>query len=104
MKNKYFKMFSFLCLITFAVSLSSYTAETSEKSFGVEFTIKNDTEGNVRLYDGKGYFTLNRGTVKKVDVEAGSKYYNGEGGKKGKMLFEVKADMKGKTIKLSDYM
>lgn len=104
MKNVNVKMFAFLCLITFAVSLSSYTAKTSEKSFGIEFTIKNDTEGNVRLYDGKGYFTMNRGTIKKVDVEVGRKYYNGEGGKKGKMLFEVSADMKGKTIKLSDYM
>lgn len=100
MKNQHIILVSFL--LFFTLTLTSYNIEESEPN-GVSFTIKNDTRGNVRLYDSKGYFTINRGSVKKVNVEAGRKYYKGDKGKKGDFLFEVESDFAGKTIKLSDY-
>lgn len=91
----------FLLFVT--LTLPSHSFKTSAPQ-GISFTIKNDTKGNVRLYDGKGYFTINRGSAKKVNVDAGRKYYKGDNGKKGDFLFEVKSGFDGKTIKLSDYL
>lgn len=90
------------CMLLIVLSISSYTSY--EKVAKIEFIIKNDTRSNVHLYDGKGYFTINRGSAKKVNVETGRKYYNGVGGKKGDFIFEAKSDFEGKTIKLSKYM
>lgn len=96
------KLIGMTCFLTCLILMSSYT--TSEKSVSISFTIKNDTDNNVRLYDGKGHYTLNRGYNKKVNVEAGRKYYISDKGRKGNFLFEVKSSFSGKTIKLSDYM
>lgn len=101
-----FKVLFVAFMLTFSVAISSYTTQevAKEAVAKVSFAIKNNTSGNVRLYDGKGYYTINRGSVKRVSVETGRKYYNGEGGRKGDFLFEVESDFDGETIKLADYM
>lgn len=83
---------------------SSATDSHVQKVAGISFLIKNNTGSSVRLYDGKGHFTINNGSAKKVNVEAGRKYYISESGKKGDFLFEVDSDFSGETIKLADYM
>ncbi|WP_026999537.1 hypothetical protein [Eisenibacter elegans] len=90
-----------LCLLSYG--LSAY--KPAEAPLGdVTFSIKNDTGSSFRIYDGKGYYTINNMAVKKVTVEEGRKFYNGDGGKKGKLLFEASSSMSGKTLKLSDYL
>lgn len=103
MKSKISFLFM-IGLLACTLVMSSYTSVNETVAKGVSFMIKNDTSGNVRLYDGKGYYTINRGSSKRVNVDAGRKYYRGEGGKKGDFLFEVESGFAGKTIKLSNYM
>lgn len=71
---------------------------------GIEFSLKNDTDNNVNIYDGSGYAALNKGSQKNYSKDAGTKFHVGESGKKGKLLFEVSSSMEGKTLKLSSYM
>lgn len=103
MKTK-INLFVLVCFLAFSMVMSSYTSIQETTPQGISFTIKNDTDGNVRLYDGKGYYTINRGYTKKVNVDSGRKYYKGDKGRKGDFLFEVSSSFSGKTIKLSDYM
>jgi len=104
MMKKILNFFVTVLFVALSAHFSAYTFAEKEQPQSVTFTIKNDTSGNVRLYDSKGYYTINRGSTKKVTVDVGRKYYNGEGGKKGDFLFEVESDFDGETIKLSDYM
>lgn len=99
-----FKVLFVALMLTFSLAISSYTSKVEKEDGKVSFIIKNNTSSNVRLYDSKGYYTINRGSAKRVSVDTGRKYYNGEGGKKGDFLFEVESDFDGKTIKLADYM
>jgi len=106
--NNLFKVFAFVLGLALTVSLTAFNfteQETAqEEVVGVSFTIKNDTGSTVRLYDGKGHFSINNSSSKKVNVEAGRKYYTSERGTKGDFLFEVESDFAGEKIKLSDYM
>lgn len=109
--NNLFKSFAFALSLAFVFSLASFNvakksnpANDTEEALGVSFLIKNNTGSSVRLYDGKGHFTINNGSAKRVNVEAGRKYYISDKGKKGNFLFEVESGFSGKTIKLSDYM
>ncbi|MGF1532967.1 MAG: hypothetical protein ACFCUI_04640 [Bernardetiaceae bacterium] len=101
MKNiKFFFTLSFLCLM-----LASFTMQTTELApqGNITFNIKNDTKENVRIYDGKGHFTINRGSSRRTTVEAGRKFYKSESGKKGALLFEASSDLNGKTVSLSKH-
>lgn len=105
--NNLFKVFALVLGLALTVSMTAFnftsSEEPSEGVVGVSFIIKNDTGSTVRLYDGKGHFSINNRSSKKVNVEAGRKYYKSERGTKGDFLFEVESDFSGETIKLSDY-
>lgn len=106
--NHVFRIFTLVLGLALTVSMTSFNfadSETAqEETEGVSFYIKNDTGSTIRLYDGKGYFSINNSSAKRVNVEAGRKYYKGDNGKKGDFIFEVESDFAGKTIKLSDYL
>lgn len=93
--------------LTLTISMTAFNFadfnDRKEAPVGVSFRIKNDTGSTVRLYDGRGYFSIGNSSSKRVSVDAGRKYYKGDKGRKGDFLFEVESGFSGKTIKLSNY-
>ena len=105
--NKFFSIFTLTLSLVLTIPMVAFnfanSREAKEMPVKVSFIIKNDTGSSVRLYDGKGYFSIGSTSSKKVNVNAGRKYYKGERGRKGEFLFEVDAGFLGKTVKLSYY-
>jgi hypothetical protein len=68
------------------------------------FKVKNDTGGSITLHTGSGTSPMNGGIQKEFCMEEGSTLYVAEKGKKGKVVVQVSADIKGKVIKLSSVL
>lgn len=71
----------------------------------ITFKIKNDSGGGIRLqFKGSGgdsgTMSMNSNITTEFTKAEGCKVYNYD---TGKLLFEVSADMSGKTLKISDY-
>lgn len=85
---------------TLFVDTSSFTSPRAE----ICFKVKNDTGGSITLHTGKGTSPMNGGIQKEFCMEEGSTLYIADKGKKGKVVVEVSADIKGKVIKLSSVL
>ncbi|MDZ7934544.1 MAG: hypothetical protein U5M51_06195 [Emticicia sp.] len=65
----------------------------------IKIKIKNDTDNEVTVYSGSGNssYRLQKNVITTISMEEGSKLFEYNGGKKGKVLLVVTADMDGKT-------
>lgn len=73
------------------------------KSFAVggsiKIKIKNDTSDEVTVYNGGGNssYRLQKNIITTISMDAGDKLFDYAGGKKGRVLLVVSADMDGKV-------
>ena len=65
----------------------------------VKIKIKNDTDDEVTVYNGGGNssYRLQKNIITTISMDAGDKLFDYNGGKKGRVLLEVTADMDGKV-------
>ena len=65
----------------------------------IKIKIKNDTNDEVTVYNGGGNssYRLQKNIVTTITMDAGDKLFDYNGGKKGRVLLEVTADMDGKV-------
>lgn len=91
------KIFTAFTIMVSAVAFTNPKAE-------VCFKVKNDTGSSITLHTGKGTSPINNGVQREFCMEEGSTLYISDKGKKGKVVVEVSADVKGKVIKLSSVL
>lgn len=65
------------------------------------FSLINDTKEKVSIYTGSGFVSLNKGSKTSISCKVGKEVYWAEKGKKKSVIFKIKSDMCGKTLKLS---
>ena len=65
----------------------------------IKIKIKNDTNDEVTVYNGGGNssYRLQKNIITSISMDAGDKLFDYNGGKKGRVLLEVTADMDGKV-------
>lgn len=65
----------------------------------IKIKIKNDTSDEVTVYNGGGNssYRLQKNIVTTISMDAGDKLFDYAGGKKGRVLLVVSADMDGKV-------
>jgi uncharacterized membrane-anchored protein YitT (DUF2179 family) len=65
----------------------------------IKIKIKNDTNDEVTVYNGGGNssYRLQKNIVTTIAMDAGDKLFDYAGGKKGRVLLVVSADMDGKV-------
>ncbi|WP_156168992.1 hypothetical protein [Kordia jejudonensis] len=80
------------------------TVEHTEAIYGSSFSLINDTKNKVSIYTGSGYVTLNKGSKTSISCKVGKTVHWASKGKKGDVIFKIKSDMCGETIKLSKVM
>jgi hypothetical protein len=97
----------FLLALLACMSMSSVATETKKSikntathpiGGNVKIKIKNDTDDIVTVYSGSGNssYRLQKNIVTTIVMEEGAKLFDYNGGKKGRVLLEVTADMDGK--------
>ena len=105
----------FLSLIMMALMMSFYTStnlKATTNTIKIEatlapkasFKLLNDTQNKIRIHTGSGVVSLNKGGSTSISCDSGRKIYTAPNGSKDDFIFEVKSNMCGKTIKLSDYL
>lgn len=96
-------------LVALSLSLTSFTTKETPKSsieviVGESFSLINDTKDKVSIHTGTGFVSLNKGSKTSIGCNVGKEVRWAESGKKGDVIFKIKDDMCGKTLKLSDLM
>lgn len=103
------KVILFICFVCFC----SFTSKnktikiqqlTSIIATGSSFSLINDTKDKVSIHTGTGFVSLNKGLKTSIGCNVGKEVRWAESGKKGDVIFKIKDDMCGKTLKLSDLM
>jgi hypothetical protein len=100
------KILSLLILLA-CVSMNSEATKTKKSNNiikahavggNIKIKIKNDTDDIVTVYSGSGNssYRLLKNIVTTIVMEEGAKLFDYNGGKKGRVLLEVSADMDGK--------
>ena len=101
-----------ILLICF-VSFCSFTSKnetiktrqlTSIIATGSSFSLINDTKEKISIHTGTGFVSLNKGSKTSIGCNVGKEVRWAESGKKGDVIFKIKDDMCGGTLKLSDLM
>lgn len=97
-----------IIVLSVASFFYSYEVETVvktetkiERSIGSSFSLINDTKEKINIHTGSGFVTLNKGSKTSISCKAGKEVRWANKGKKGDVIFKIKNDMCGKTIKLS---
>ena len=77
---------------------SKKTVKTHALGGNIKIKIKNDTDDEVTVYSGSGSssYRLAKNVVTTISMEEGAKLFDYNGGKKGRVLLVVTADMDGK--------
>jgi hypothetical protein len=65
----------------------------------IKIKLKNDTDDEVTVYSGSGNssYRLQKNIITTISMEEGAKLFDYNGGKKGRVLLVVTADMDGKV-------
>jgi len=82
---------------------STPNCEVSEVSVS-SFTLINDTKEKVNIHTGSGFVTLNKGSKTTINCKVGKEVRWAKSGMKKDVIFKIKSDMCGKTLKLSKLM
>lgn len=103
------KTLSLLILLAI-VSMTSLANNTNRKKAvsivkthavggNIKIKIKNDTDDEVTVYSGSGNssYRLQKNIITTISMDEGAKLFDYSGGKKGRVLLVVSADMDGKT-------
>jgi len=92
-----------LTLSSFSTTKNSVQADVQVESIPVfsSFSLINDTKEKVSIYTGSGFVSLNKGSKTSITCKVGKEVYWAEKGKKKSVIFKIKSDMCGKTLKLS---
>lgn len=77
---------------------------TSIVTTGSSFSLINDTKDKVSIHTGTGFVSLNKGSKTSIGCNVGKEVRWAESGKKRDVIFKIKDDMCGKTLKLSELM
>lgn len=96
---------SALVLVSF--SEEKQTLKTTDKieiSIGSSFSLVNDTKEKVSIYTGTGFVSLNKGSKTSISCNVGKEVRWASKGKKGDVIFKIKSEHCGNTIKLSKVM
>jgi len=96
----------FITVLTFSsfttTKKSSQTYAQNEAATAyASFSLINDTKEKVSIYTGSGFVSLNKGSKTSISCKIGKEVYWAEKGKKKSVIFKIKSDMCGKTLKLS---
>jgi len=78
-------------------------SEISETTFS-SFSLINDTKEKVNIHTGSGFVTLNKGSKTTINCKVGKEVRWAKSGMKKDVIFKIKSDMCGKTLKLSKLM
>jgi hypothetical protein len=68
------------------------------------FTLINDTKEKVSIHTGSGFVTLNKGSKTSITCKVGKEVRWAKSGMKKDVIFKIKSDMCGETLKLSELM
>lgn len=99
-----------LLLCICSLVLLSFTSLENPKKFNskieivdiyASFSLINDTKEKVSIYTGSGFVTLNKGSKTSISCKVGKEVRWAEKGKKKAVIFKIKKDMCGTTLKLS---
>ena len=92
-----------LTLSSFSKAQKSIQADVQIEATPVfsSFSLVNDTKEKVSIYTGSGFVSLNKGSKTSISCKVGKEVYWAEKGKKKSVIFKIKSDMCGKTLKLS---
>ena len=98
-----------IILAAFSLGLTSFTTKEISKpsievNVGESFSLINDTKDKVSIHTGTGFVSLNKGSKTSIGCNVGKEVRWAESGKKGDVIFKIKGDMCGKTLKLSELM
>lgn len=63
----------------------------------------NDTGQKVSIHTGSGFVSLNKGSSTSMDCRVGKEVRWAEKGSKKGLIFKIKANQCGKTVKLSNH-
>ena len=104
--KKLFSLFTFVAIFLASSSfvMSSDTGVTEEATYDTKYAIKikNDTDEAIStITTAGGGYTLSKGTVTTIKMEAGDELFIKEKGKKGRKLLTVTPEMDGKVQLLS---
>jgi hypothetical protein len=96
----------FVCFCSFSNKKESIKTQqfTSNIVIGSSFSLINDTKDKVSIHTGTGFVSLNKGSKTSIGCNVGKEVRWAESGKKGDVIFKIKDDMCGETLKLSDLM
>ncbi|PHS66884.1 MAG: hypothetical protein COB12_05490 [Flavobacterium sp.] len=83
---------------------SALTNVEITETVGSSFTLINDTKEKVSIYTGSGFVTLNKGSKTNITCKVGKEVRWAEKGMKKDVIFKIKSDMCGETLKLSKLM
>jgi hypothetical protein len=98
-----------IILAALSLSLTSFTSKDLSKpsievNVGESFSLINDTKDKVSIHTGTGFVSLNKGSKTSISCNVGKEIRWAESGKKRDVIFKIKDDMCGKTLKLSEFM
>ena len=102
--KKVILVLSFLSLMSFESKRYENKNNLKEVVLGSSFSLINDTKAKVSIHTGSGFVSLNKGSKTSISCNTGKEVRWASKGKKGKVIFEIKSSMCGKTIKLSDML
>ncbi|WP_055434644.1 hypothetical protein [Lacinutrix algicola] len=77
------------------------TIEKTEIAIAGSFSLVNDTKEKVSIYTGTDFVSLNKGSKTSISCNVGKEVRWANKGKKGDVIFKIKSEMCGETIKLS---
>lgn len=93
---------STLVLMSFSEEQTTLIENTkTEITIASSFSLVNDTKEKVSIYTGTGFVSLNKGSKTSISCKVGKEVRWANKGKKGDVIFKIKSDMCGKTLKLS---
>lgn len=103
------KMVLFLGLVVLS-SFGSFNnsalenVSTKEVVLESSFSLINDSKDKITIHTGTGVVSLNKGSKTSIGCNVGKKVCWAEKGIKKDVIFEITAEMCGKTLKLSELM
>jgi hypothetical protein len=96
----------FVCFCSFTTQNKSIKTKQFNSTIVIEssFSLINDTKDKVSIHTGTGFVSLNKGSKTSIGCNIGKEVRWAESGKKGDVIFKIKDEMCGKTLKLSELM
>ena len=97
---------SFVVLSSFGIITNTETTSSVkiEKVVGESFSLINDSKDKISIHTGTGFVSLNKGSKTSIGCNVGKEVRWANEGKKGDVIFKIKADMCGKTLKFSELL